>query len=97
MDHKERPTNDELRTMGHTGTNYRQYALCHCDNQKLIDLFTLRRMGAAILESRDVAAIRWLQIVAPLPPLRFGEGIVCFFGRVSPQFFLLLVEVSSDI
>ena len=37
-----------------------------------LDLFTLLGMGAAILKSRDAAAIRLLQLAAPLSPPRLG-------------------------
>uniref|UniRef100_A0A6B0UIA1 Secreted protein n=1 Tax=Ixodes ricinus TaxID=34613 RepID=A0A6B0UIA1_IXORI len=63
---------------------------------KSIDLFILLRMGAAILESRDEAAIRLLQLAAPLSPPRLGGCVVFasfvafhraflpYFGNCSP-------------
>lgn len=68
-------------------------ALCHPFNLFLkLDLLTLRRMGAAILESRDTAATKWLQIVAPLFPPLLGKSVVVFFSAFYCNFFSCYVK-----
>lgn len=62
----------------------------------MIDLSTLRPMGAAILEPGDAAAIRWLQLVAPLFPPHLGECVVFVFSLHFTRIFALLCKVSSN-
>lgn len=56
-----------------------------------IDFLTLYRMGAAILESLDAAAIRLLQHITPVSPFRALADTLsaCFLSRFTACLTLL--------